>query len=214
MSEKGVAKILQFKPLVECEKGRKFVGGARQKEQEVVACKSPILIDWLNRLSFAVSFHKNYFDIPLIDNVLVGLNYGETNTWKLYWMDDPMDPSYVSYLVILQDFHNENAAKIMAAIVDRMIREAYLEEIRALEAGVNTYDLAKPYHVKLGEGATISGKTRAALLAAHMKTGRDLMQLTREQICAIPGMTTGEVVALEKSLAMRGLFLRTPAPKL
>lgn len=211
MSESRTAEVIQFKPSVKSGKER---GSTLKKDPGVAVCKSPIITTWLNRLSVTVSFHSDYFYTSFVDNALEWLYYGESNAWKLYRMKKPMEPSYVSYLVILQDFQNKNSAAVLATIVDRMIREVYLEEMKVCEEDINTYDLAKPYHAKLGEGTSINSKTRAALLAANLRTGQDLAQLTREQICAIPGMTTGEVVALEKSLVMRGLFLITRAPEL
>lgn len=73
-------------------------------------------------------------------------------------------------------------------------------------------DLLKPHSYELSDGANINNRTAQALLSANITTTGDLTKLSRDEICHLPGMTTDEVVRIEKSLASRGLFLRTKLP--
>ena len=100
----------------------------------------------------------------------------------------------------------------MTAIVAKIVKAAYLQEMHFWNDNIKVADLAKPHSYELSDGANINSTTIHALLSANITTTGELTELSRDEICRMPGMTTEEVVKLEKSLASRGLFLTTKLP--
>ena len=157
-----------------------------------------------------MDLHKGYFNIPVLEHIMRGLAYGDV--WSLYRRYKDPSPTYASFLISLnRDFDKEND-DILTSIVGRVIKEIYLEEMRIWSDEVEISDLIRPFQYTLGDGANIDAKTRTALLSTGMRTAHDLASLTREEICQIPGMTTEGVVKLEKSLALRRIFLKNQVP--
>lgn len=173
-------------------------------------CQSPIVIKRLNEIGVSIAFHRHYFDIPFIENALQGLAYGQA--WDLFRPKEEPSPVYSTYIIILRRDYGKETDDMLTTAVDRITKRAYMEEIRLWDREINISDLVKPHQYKLEDGANISAKTKAALLLSGMKTAWDLAHLTREELCQLPGMTTEEIVKLEKSLASRGVYLKTEIP--
>ena len=174
------------------------------------ACKSPIVIKRFNEIGVSVAFHRHYFDIPFVENALQGLAYGEA--WDLFRPKEEPSPVYATYIILLRRDYGKETDDMLTTAVDRVTKRAYLEELRLLEREINVSDLDKPHQNKLEDGANISAKTKAALLLSGIQTAWDLAHLTREELCQLPGISTDEVVKLEKSLASRGIYLKTKIP--
>ena len=179
------------------------------KPKESERCRSPIIVDRIGTTIVAVDFHKAYFDIPLLENALQNVAYGEI--WDLCKARDDNSP-YASYRVVLRQIYRDRANEVLAGAVEKIARRAYLEQIQVWNDDFDIEGLTKPHCYTINDGVSVYNKTTRKLLSAGIKTARDLTNSTREQICMIPGMTTEEVVGIEKSLASRGLFLITTVP--
>lgn len=188
---------------------RRRIGQAALKE---TACASPIVLErWSNDI-VSLAFHIRCFSIDFLEICLCSLNYGEESIWQLCKMDKEPSSAYVKYFFILQKDFGDKTEDVLTSIISKAVKEAYLEELRCWENEVKVSDLTKPHQYQLRDGANIGGATERALLSAGLDTGWDLTDLTRDEICQISGMTTEGVAKLEKSLASRGLFLKTRLP--
>ena len=169
-------------------------------------CKSPIVTERLAKTAVSLSFHEKYYNIPFLENALSELVYGDV--WDLRIIPKNARTMYRGYVINLtEDFGDEND-EILLAIIGRIIERVYLEEICTWTDGLKIADLAIPHKYSLWDGANIASGTVILLSSQGIQTVRDLILRTREELCQIPGMTTGEVVKIEKSLASRGLFLK------
>lgn len=188
-------------------------------KMELQPCKSPILIERLDKDAFSVAFHKSFFNLECLEIALRGLGYGEG--WELYKPKSKQTKMYTVYVVVYQGNLPVNASSgllsmddVLDSIAGKITKEVYLEELNLWDSKVSISDLAKPYQYVLGDGANISAKTSSALDAAGFDTVHKLIEKTREEVCKIPGMTTEEVYRLEKSMASRGFFLLEEVPRL
>ncbi len=175
------------------------------------ACVSPIVIKrWGNDDNvISISFHLSYFTIPILEFALEKLVYGEDGIWQLRKLDREQDSVYAEYLLVLLKNFGKDREETLTAIIGRIVKDVYLEEMHFWNGNIKVAELIKPHSYELSDGANINNKTARALLSANITTTGDLTKLSRDEICRIPGMTTEEVVKIEKSLASRGLFLTT-----
>lgn len=172
-------------------------------------CNSPIVVDRIGKTIVAIDFHKACFDIPFLERALQNVAHGEI--WDICRAPNDDSP-YASYRVVLKYAFREEADDILAGALEKIAKRAYLEELRVWGNYVEMSDLTKPYQYTFDIGVNICKETLKKLSAAGIESVHDLTSYTREEICSIPGMTTNEVVKLEKSLASRGLFLLTVVP--
>lgn len=179
-----------------------------------MACASPIVVKrWGNDDNvISISFHIGFFTVEIVEIALKGLVYGEESIWQLRKLDREQNSVYAEYLLVLLKNFGEQREETLNAIIGRIVKEVYLEEMHFWNDDIKVADLAKPHSYELSDGANIGNKTTNALLSANITTTGDLTKMSRDDICRIPGMTTEEVVRLEKSLASRGLFLTTKIP--
>ena len=182
---------------------------ASHKDATITGCSSPIVVDRISKTIVAIDFHKGYFDIPLLERAIQNVAYGEI--WDICRAPDD-DIPYASYRLVLKYTYADEADEILAGAVEKIAKRAYLEEVRVWSNFVGIDDLVKPYQYPFDSGVNINTKTQIKLFSAGIKTISELTASTRERICSIPGMTTEEVVKLEKSLASRGLFLISKIP--
>ena len=180
-------------------------------------CKSPIVIERLDKNIFSVAFHKSFFNFECLEIALQGLGYGED--WELYKPKKLQTKMYTVYLIALTDGISATASRegvsmdnMLNAIATKITKEVYLEEINAWDRIIGIEDLAHPHQYVLNDGANVQAKTSSILRAAGLDTVQKLTKQTREKICEIPGMTTEEVYKLEKSMASRGFFLTEEVP--
>ncbi|MBR3156875.1 helix-hairpin-helix domain-containing protein [Candidatus Saccharibacteria bacterium] len=184
------------------------IPSARAKPK--TSCCSPIIVERYDRSIVSLLFHKSFFNIPHLEIALRCLAFG--SVWDLYKPENEPSRIYVTYHIALKKEFGKSTDDVLVAIVDRIIKKAYLKEMRLRSNEVEIADLVKPRQYTLGDGANISARTKTVLMAAGMRTAEDLAEKTREDLCQIPGMSTEEIVRLEKSLAVRGIFLRTQVP--
>lgn len=185
-----------------------------EKETFDESCASPIVFKRQGEGCLNIYLHSYYYMIPFVENALKGLCYGEENVWRLCKLDEDPSSPYLGYGVVLQRYFGYETDDVLTTIVSRIIKEIYLEEIRAWGDDVCIDELTKPYRHKLEEGVNINKKTKKLLTREGFRNAWDLANTTREDICRIHGMTTEDVVRLEKSLASRGIFLKTQLPSI
>lgn len=176
------------------------------------ACQSPIMIERLNKHCVRISFHTGLFTIPFVESVLRGMNYVEESVWQARKLDRDYSSPYAGYLIVLKGQTNNRTEEVLVTIIGRIIRGVYLEEICPWLDEVKIADLAKPSQHELGDGIVIDPKTKNALCSAGVESVMDLIDLTREEVCQISGMTTEAVFKLEKGLASIGVFLKPYVP--
>ena len=170
-------------------------------------CKSPIITKRLSKLAISLFLNERFYNLPLIEGALFDLPYGDV--WSLRKVANKKSSMYAEYIVELERNFGEDTDQVLVTIVSRIIERVYMEEVCIWTDGVEVAELTRPHHYSLWDGTSISTKT-ASLLADHgIRSVRDLIVKTREELCQVPGMTTSEMVKLEKSLASRGLFLKT-----
>ncbi|MBR3132173.1 helix-hairpin-helix domain-containing protein [Candidatus Saccharibacteria bacterium] len=173
-------------------------------------CKSPIIIRREHEVAVSISFHKGYFTTPFVEKVLQELAY--SGEWELFIPDerDTLIQCYASFFVILNKKYGKDTAKVLNTIVDQIVSNVYLEEIRVLSHKVSIDELTKPYRYY----GFINAKTKVALSLVGVHTAQDIAEMTREELCRIPGVTTEEIVRLERGLAARGIYLTNNIPEL
>lgn len=183
----------------------KIVSGGKTPKRS--NCASPIITKRINPETIEIGFSKDNFDIEMLEFSLRGLAHGETAVWRLYRLEAE-DPFYAHYLIRLDDSVSDKD-DILKAVVYRISKEAYSEETRSWNSEVNLSDLTKPFRFT---GKTIDAHTKSLLENSGLRDIKSISHSTREELCQIPGMTTEMVASVEKSLATRGIFLRTMIP--
>lgn len=176
------------------------------------SCKSPIVVDRESMHSISIAFHKSYFNIPLLENAIQGLAYGES--WDLYKDENEKPSIYSTYYILFCENNECDFDMLIATTISRITKKIYLEEISIWGNEIEIADLIEPRKYLPTERANITPKTKSKLFLAGIRTIYSLIDKTREDLCKIPEMTTEEIVRLEKSLASRGLFLKTNVPSL
>lgn len=193
-------------------------GGENKKASQIAErtsiCMSPIVTKRLDKNSVLLGFRCDLFMIPFVESAITSLDYGEENNWRAKKLEKNPKSPYQEYVIVLQKEYAGRTDTVLEAIIGRITKEVYLREIHIWGDAIDFKDLAKPLKRQVGDGAMISQKTMRALENAKIDGGWGLMEMSREEICGIPEMTTEEVARLEKSLAARGTFLRTEIPKL
>lgn len=175
-------------------------------------CMSPIVTKRLDSRSVLLGFRCDLFMISFVESAILSLDYGEENNWRVRKIDKKSDSPYQEYVVVLQKDYADRTDTVLEAIVGRITKEVYLREVHIWSDTINFSDLTKPLKRQFGDGTMISPKTMRALEEAGVDGGWGLIEMSREEICSIPEMTTEEVARLEKSLAARGTFLKTEIP--
>lgn len=177
-------------------------------------CASPIVIRYWEDDDhiISLSFHLGYFNTQIVEYTLKRLGFAEENNWELRKLTGEQSSAYATYLLVLLKDYGEQREEALNAIVGRIVKEVYSEEMNFWNDEIEVKDLTRPHSYGLSDGANISRGTFHSLLFAGIKTIEDLTDRTREEICRIPNMTTGDVVRIEKSLISRGLSLKTEIP--
>ena len=172
-------------------------------------CLSPIVVKRISPQSVEIGFHRTCFSMPFLEQGLQGLAHGEDSIWRLYKLTNEENSVYARYEIELTTDLGDSRDDILTTIIDRMAAKAYLKEIRTWGNEVNISELVRPHHYKLGDGVNIDSRTKILLEKTGVKNLRELSHMTREDLCEIPGISTIDVAKIEKSLAARGIFLRT-----
>ena len=206
-----MAKVIKFRPQEQDNEAKSRLGRLALKscgyDTVQKECISPIIIERLNRKVISIAFHIGFFNTPMLMVTLMIQARGAN--WTYHELEKTSQPQYAAFLIELkEDFENDNG-NVLATIASSITKAVYLDELREWTNTVKITDLASPYCYTQWSGAHVSEKTIEILTDYGFNTTRDLLALSREEVCQIPGMTTSEVVKLEKSLASRGLFLET-----
>ena len=174
---------------------------------EETDCKSPIVVQKINRNCAIVAFCKKLFHEEVLEKAAAETNQAVETVWLIdkYSNKSVSSLEYMLYIITLQLNFGKQADDILATIANKFTKEVYLGE-----TSMNLSELmfTDSYTNSVSIPA-ISIETKKALLAAGIKNGRKLDLLTREELCCIPGMKTKDVFNLEKNLAVRGIFLKT-----
>ena len=198
-----MANIIQFGQL-------KNRSGAKKKKSTTKPCANPIVIKRIDSHAFSISFHESYFDAELVELVLSLVSNGMN--WSAYYHTRTNRPSvYMTYKIEYIYLGNDPEA-VMATAVYEIVHNVYFMELGLSERRVNIFELAQPRQFTSADSANISSKTVSVLYSAGIKSVQELIQFTREDLCHLPGMTTEEIVKLEKSLITRGFSLLEEVP--
>ena len=123
------------------------------------------------------------------------------------------DERYKTYAIRIFDYPEEEAFRLaVSQIMTQVCMEVYIHEVRIVESAVSMMDLTLPCRYDLANGAFISEKTAKLLCRNGISDCRELTRKTREELSRIPGMTTTDIYKIEKSLAVRGMFLLVERP--
>ena len=180
-----------------------------RREKRLQRCLSPIIVERIHPKYVKIGFHHDCFTMPFLENGLRGLSHGEKPIWELYKaIDDDYSP-YYSYLIKLNTDFGKGTEDVLTTIVDRAVKKSYLGEVRTWGFRVDIKELTKPLRYQLEDGFNIDVRTRRLLEDMDIKNLRELSHLTREELCEVPGMSTEDIARIEKSLAIRGIFLET-----
>lgn len=180
----------------------------REKALQREPCLSPITVERIHPKYVKIGFHHDCFTMPFLENGLRGLSHGEKPIWELYKATEDDSPYYSYYIKLNRDL-GEETEDILTTIVDRAVKKSYLKEVRTWDIRVDISELAKPLSYQLEDGFNIDSRTKRLLESTGIKNARELSEMTREDLCEIPGMSTEDIARIEKSLAIRGIFLRT-----
>lgn len=202
-----MAKIISFARMNRDSENANGAKCSLENRLEDLPCKSPIIITRRSRNAISLAFHLGFFDAFMLEITMKIQAYGAN--WALSELNKRSSPQYKIFSVELKEDFGEDNGNVLATIAGKITKAVYLNELREWTNDVKISDLTTPRHYTLWSGANINKRTQELLTGHGISTIRELLTLTREDICQIPGMTTSEVVKLEKSLASRGLSLDT-----
>ena len=212
-----MAKIIDFKAVkTETNHKRTPVTNERCVERIIKPiCCSPIKVERTSLSTISVGFRIDCFNLTLVDAMMKRIAYMQ-NHWRLSLISSEhqlFQPQYKTYVIrLLKELSEKDRRATFRQILIQISEESYTNEISVWGKETEVEDLIHPHNYVWADGVTISKTTAELLRKAGIGNGTDLIRTTREEICQIPGMTTKEVYRLEKSLASRGLFLRTAEP--
>ena len=175
-------------------------------------CNPPIGVRKVQSTAMLIDFRTDCFSVPHLE---LALRYASSPGWfynAVYagqngYLDNK---HYTCYVAVLLDLSvkRDVRKKALKQVLYLITQSVYQEECRVKMARVHDVrELAKPRQPNLAEGLFVSGQTVRQLREANIRTIQDLTTHTREEICAVPGMTTGELYRLECALASRGHYL-------
>ena len=177
-------------------------------------CNPPILVKRTSDQTISVGFWLGCFKTWSVDVVMRMIAHGQK--WRLTIIDKGhylYDERYKTYAIRIFDYPEEEAFRIaVSQIMTQVCMEVYIHEIRIWEGTVSMMDLTLPCRYDLANGAIISEKTAKLLCRYGISDCRELTRKTREELARIPGMTTTDIYKIEKSLAVRGMFLLVERP--
>ena len=178
-------------------------------------CCSPIKVERTSFSTISVGFRIDCFNLALVDAMMKRIAYMQ-NHWRLSLIPRDhqlFESRYKTYVIrLLKEMSEEDCKATFRQILIQISEETYTNEISVWGKETEVEDLIHPRNFVWTDEVTITKTTAKLLRKAGISNGTDLVRTTREEICQIPGMTTKEVYKLEKSLASRGLFLRTAEP--
>ncbi len=202
-----MANVVEFKKI----KGGGYNKGGKKSPIMKRSCVPPIAIERIDYSSAIIRFHTTCFNLEMVKFALGRIKNGQ-NYWVLYRLGENnrfFDPLWMNYLVLITDPPQCGNDEAFRHIFSLMSEKAYIMELSAWPSKTSVDELAKVYTLDLSLGATISPKVVNMLKSNGINNAFDLIQMSREELCEIPGMTTQSVFKIEKSLAARGLFLTT-----
>ncbi len=182
-----------------------------RKAKDATACESPIGVRRARRTAMLVDFRTDCFSESHLDLALDSIS-----KYQAYWFvkkirsgkNGYLDRDHLTYFVSVDSLYAVDADRVLSQICDLIVRAVYQEEARVKAiASHDVRELVKPRQPNLAEGLYIAAKTTKILREAGIRSLKDLILLTREDLCRIPGMTTKEVYKIECALASRGCYL-------
>ncbi|MBQ1298487.1 hypothetical protein IIY24_01430 [Candidatus Saccharibacteria bacterium] len=174
------------------------------------SCPSPVVLRRVGYDMATISFRLDCFNTGAVELGIGTTKYGQSY-YEVYFVkqsDKYYQPFHKTYLVWIdrRKISNVSIDEALRQVVDLLIGSAYKREL----AG----DLYDPSL----KGASIlsSSKRQRVLNSRTVKTlevnnlvnMNDLVGMTREELCDIPGLSTYEVHQIEKVLTSNGLSLR------
>ena len=174
--------------------------------EETGGCRSPIIAKRINRNCAIIAFDKKLFHTEVIEEAIKEVNRTAETVWQASKHKDNTNfLNYESYMIKLQANFGKQAIDMLTDIANKVSKEVYLRETsRNMPALIFTESYSNSVSIP-----AISIEAKTALVAIGIKEGQKLKQLTREELCQAPGITTEDVFNLEKNLAVRGIFLKT-----
>lgn len=177
-------------------------------------CNPPILVKRTSAQTISVGFWRGCFNTWSVDLTMRMIAHGQK--WRLTFIDkghNLYDERHKTYAIRIFDYPEEEAFRIaVSQIMTQVCQEVYTEEISMPARDVSIRDLSVPCRYGPDNGAYISEKTARLLYRNGIANCNDLIRKTREKLARIPGMTTNEIYKIEKSLAVRGMFLLVEQP--
>ena len=179
--------------------------GENKKEN---VCRPPIEVSRINSHAILVEFRRAFFNESRLDCAIV-----DVSKFQDYWR-------IVRVESVAQEYYNPNCytyviyvPKAKIAEADCTLRQAlylvtmfaYRSESQLKFLKEYTIDeMSKLYQLKTEFMFSITPSTVKLLRQANIYTLRDLVGLTREELCEVPGMTTTAVYDIERALSSIG----------
>ena len=176
-------------------------------------CRPPIEVSRINGHSMLVEFRKSLFNGERLHGVLSNL-FKYQDYWRMVLVNSSMieyyDPYFYGYIVYTVYADSVDAGDVLSQAMYLMTMVAYRAESQMKFLKDHSLrELIKPQKLQSIADSSISFTTVKTLSQANILTVYDLVSLTREELCEIPGMTTIEIYKIERALASVGWFLTT-----
>ena len=159
-------------------------------------CRPPIEVSRINGHSMLVEFRKSLFNGERLHGVLSNL-FKYQDYWRMVLVNSSMieyyDPYFYGYIVYTVYADSVDAGDVLSQAMYLMTMVAYRAESQ----------------MKFLKDHSLRELIKPQKLQSIILTVYDLVSLTREELCEIPGMTTIEIYKIERALASVGWFLTT-----
>lgn len=172
-------------------------------------CNTPIRVKRTSLETISVGFFVGCFNAALVESAMKTIAYGQK--WRLTAITEDhalYDQKYQTFAIRMFDCKTE--LEFRAAVMQVMFQIShvvYTDAVALFGEYVAIEELAKPRGCDLATGAFISHRAAAILKNVGIKNVYELSRKTREELAQLPGMDTETIFRIEKSLAIRGIFL-------